>query len=431
MSIQQNFPGLSPSLSLNFARSKQLDSRVSFTRSSSATYMDAEGIIRIAPADSPRFDHAYDTSTGSFKSLGLLIEESRTNLLTYSEQIDDTSWTKSLSSVTANVGIAPNGTFSADLWTEDTTANDSHWVRKTVGLTSNVTYTFSTFIKRNGRDVTLQINNPSAAQSVVLFTWNLSNGTYTGVGTPAAYPGITGTAGSITSYPNNWYRISATFTAAVSGNSYFYIEGDANPTGIKTSTPKNTGDGTSGFYLWGAQVEQGSFPTSYIPTTAATVTRSADTAFITGTNFSSWFNQSEGTVFCSFKNNTIDFVTRRNVYSIVGSAGLGGIEIRSPNIGVNRLRFVYNENFNAIPNEFSASLSLRKTAFAYNQSVSVAYIDNQPVTPATTHTNDTSKDNLIFGNRADMAIDYLNGTISQLTYYPKRLTNDQLQNLTK
>jgi hypothetical protein len=81
MSISQNFPEEGPTLNLNFAGSRTLDPRITFTRTSSATYMGRDGLVKIAPANSARFDHRYNSTTGEVESLGLLVEESRSNLL--------------------------------------------------------------------------------------------------------------------------------------------------------------------------------------------------------------------------------------------------------------------------------------------------------------------------------------------------------------
>ena len=80
MSIQQNFPAISPSLSLNFARSKTLDPRITFTRTTSGTRTNERGLVEVVPANSPRFDHSYDPVSGTVRSLGLLVEEARSNL---------------------------------------------------------------------------------------------------------------------------------------------------------------------------------------------------------------------------------------------------------------------------------------------------------------------------------------------------------------
>jgi len=108
MAISQNFPSTRPSLNLNFARSQKLDPRITFTRTSSATRVNSDGLIEVVPANSPRFD--FDPVTG--ECLGLLIEEQRTNL--WNNSNDFTVWTKQTSGA-GSVGIAvTNATLSPD-----------------------------------------------------------------------------------------------------------------------------------------------------------------------------------------------------------------------------------------------------------------------------------------------------------------------------
>ena len=122
MSISQNFPNTRPSLNLNFARSKTLDPRITFTRTSTGTYVDEIGIIRYSSADEPRFDH--DPVTGECK--GLLIEESRQNLLTYSADISNAAWGKTNSSIGPTT-TAPDGTSTAYKLIENST-NGYHFI---------------------------------------------------------------------------------------------------------------------------------------------------------------------------------------------------------------------------------------------------------------------------------------------------------------
>ena len=105
MSISQNFPDEGPSLNLNFASSRILDPRITFTRTSTGTYTDKNGLVTIAPTDTPRFDHSYDGS--NVQSLGLLIEESRSNLVTYSEDYSINTTTIN-ASITTNTITAPD-----------------------------------------------------------------------------------------------------------------------------------------------------------------------------------------------------------------------------------------------------------------------------------------------------------------------------------
>jgi hypothetical protein len=228
----------------------------------------------------PRFDH--NPTTG--ESLGLLVEEARTNLLLRSEEFDNASWTKNAATITANATVSPNGTTTADKLVE-TAVNNSHWPGVlSLGLASNI-YTVSVYAKAAERTELSIFIDTSVTRRTAYF--NLSNGTLGAISV-----GITS---SIQSVGNGWYRCSITLSAAESLINVVYT----------TAVGGNNiylGDGTSGIYLWGAQLEAGAFPTSYIPTTTATVTRAADVATITGTNFSSWYNAANSSIFAEWKN---------------------------------------------------------------------------------------------------------------------------------
>lgn len=253
-----------PSLDLRFAENKSLNDAVSgqnlitFTRASSATFVNSQGLIQAAAANEPRFDHSPLTG----ESLGLPVEEARTNLLLRSEEFDNAAWNSSAGarSVTADAIASPSGTTTADRITADGT-NVPHFVSQTVTVT-NAAHACSVFTKA-GTSSTLVIRAFSALGGANVF-FNLSNGT---VGSTAL-----GGVGSIVAYPNGWHRCVMTFTPlAATGGLGLYIDDIA----------ANTATGT--LHLWGAQLELGAFPTSYIPTTSATVTRSADMADIINT----------------------------------------------------------------------------------------------------------------------------------------------------
>jgi hypothetical protein len=211
----------------------------------------------------PRFDH--DPTTG--ESLGLLVEEQRTNIFLQSERIDQSPWTLTLASVVAETSVLPNGGNSAYKLVPDS-GSGAGLCRQNPTLADNTVYTISIFAKAAGfSQFFIQLFDKAGtfAQSRTI---DLSTG------------GVSGseTGSSITSavnYGNGWYRLILANVNSLSGattpNVRFRVAG--------------TGDGTSGIYFWGAQLEAGSFPTSYIPTTAATATRAADVASISGSNF--------------------------------------------------------------------------------------------------------------------------------------------------
>ena len=269
-----DYPICRPSLDLDFTQ-EVLDPRITFSRGSIGTRVNRNRLIETISANQPRFD--YDPVTGECK--GLLIEESRSNSLLYSADTSNAAWGGKSTVIIGSTITAPDGTNTAYKVIENT-SNVIHNTNQSVGTISG-TYTVSCFVKAGERyRGYIQI---FGAGGNVRAAFNLKTGT------------ITGGSGTntITPYPNGWYRVTSTgtFTSATAA-CYLVIYND---NGVGTYT----GDGSSGLYFWGAQVEAGAFPTSYIPTTASTVTRTADLASITGTNFSSWYNSSEGTLYAS------------------------------------------------------------------------------------------------------------------------------------
>jgi hypothetical protein len=275
-SAELDYPTVLPTLDLDFANSKTLDPRITFTRASGGSYVGADGLIKYSGVNEARFDH--DPETG--ESLGLLIEEARTNLLLRSQEFDDAGWGKNNYSVTVNATIAPNGTLTADKLIP-INANTFHDIFRTPGLSLN-TYTFSIFAKAEEQSfIRLRIDDSVLSRNA---DFNLATGRVSS--------SVNVTSPTITPYPNGWYRCSITVTTNIINavvNSSF------------TGSFIYSGDGTSGIYIWGAQLEQGSFPTSYIPTIGSTRTRAADSASITGKNFTNFFNKNEGTTLITYR----------------------------------------------------------------------------------------------------------------------------------
>ncbi len=360
----------------------------------------------------PRFDH--NPTTG--ESLGLLVEESRTNLLLQSNQFD-TTWTNSSSSETAASGTAPDGTNTA--WelkdTSDVSAT-AHNLIQNLSYTTGTTYTFSVWMKA-GTLTEGGISVPSAAFGAVLINRvNLATGAV-----------ITTTAGAttvVTPFANGWYRVSltATATATASGN-----------TQIRPMNGGTTyiGTGTGTVLIWGAQLEAGSFPTSYIPTTTATVTRSADVASITGANFSSWYRQDEGTVFAETR---LQSTVARN------AAGIDLNDNSTNNRSIFRAfttgsfdQYIARSGGSTVATIASAnlpSLLLRKSAIAYR--VDDFALTAEGLAPNT----DTSGAvpvgvNQAFIGSALSGTEFLGGHVRRLTYWPQRLSNTTLQQITQ
>jgi hypothetical protein len=390
---------------------------VTFSRATTATYFNSLGVLTTAGNNVARFD--YDPST--LAAQGLLIEEQRTNLCLQSADFG-TTWTVSGASISTNTIISPAATLTGDSLVEDTSAGSGHRVAQIVTADPTVTYTATCYVKAAGRTwARLLIDDNSGNGCSGWF--NLSTGV---VGSTANAGTGSGAAISITAAGNGWYRCVLTGKPATFNNSNvrFLISG---ATGDLVST--YTGDGTTSVYLWGAQLEAGAFATSYIPTTTTALTRNADAASMTGTNFSSWYNQTEGTVYVDVLSAPVNTIAqqawylsdgtsnntmflRRNTGGFVGAAVLVSAVLQgdiSSGGGV-------------------AGSAAYKTAFAYKIN-DLAISTNSNVAGTDTSASIPTVDRLALGINV-ASTQSLNGYIRRITYYPARLVNAQLQALT-
>lgn len=405
-----------PTLDLNFIGASSLDSRVTFTRASTATYFDSAGTLQTAAINAPRFD--YNPST--LAARGLLIEEQRTNLLTYSEQFDNAAWTKSNASITADAATSPAGTATADKLVEDT-ATSSHFVRQNATGVVGTSYTSTVFVKAAERTAGVLVHFDGAVFCGVSI--NLSTGV---LSSPPVDLGVTDALATATvqNCGNGWYRVSVTRTQAVTTTIQTRIVTQNGANGLYT------GNGTSGLYVWGAQLEAGAFPTSYIPTVAATVTRSADIASMTGTNFSSWYNAVAGTLFAQAQLAAgISATTPAAFISVDDNTSNNRIQLRRQSPGtIGDLRFVSSGgNFTGTATS-GTLLGSNKQIYAATASDQAGAVNGvlmtgiTPVTPMPTVTQ------MQIGQGPNSAV--LNGYIQRITYYPTRLPNATLQALT-
>ena len=235
-----------------------------FTRSTTATYFDVDGVMQTAAIDVPRI--GYDPVTHAHT--GLILEAAATNLLVRSKEFDNGSWTKSESTFTANAVTAPDGTTTADKMVESTTASAYHYSYQGVSKSASaIQYTYSIYVKNAGRELVVNVTSDGGSNGVGLH-FNPSTGVITSAA--STFGTYTGASGSAISIGNGWYRVTLTFTTNTA------VLFSPQHTLHNGSSTTYTGDGASGIYLWGAQLETGSTATSYIPTTSAQVTRAAD-----------------------------------------------------------------------------------------------------------------------------------------------------------
>ena len=326
----------------------------------------------------PRFD--YNPST--LAARGLLIEESRTNLCLWSQQFANAAW-QSRSYVTDNFATAPDGTTTAARINSNMASDN---VVQFISVTASTTYTYSFYSRNNGGTTSnYRIYNQSGLADIVPLTSYFSQ--------------INGTTFSL---------ISVTFTTPVACTQVaVYVSAGNGP--------------TENVIVWGAQLELGAFATSYIPTAAASVTRAADSVTMTGTNFSSWYNQSEGTFVANFALPFVDNDSPR-VIGFDTAAGATPMYLSGSSVTL----------FNSVVNGASAAgvstSATNKAALGYTDGVSNSMcVGGGTVGNSATDYNLGTPTALNLGSGAGS---YLNGWIASLTYYNTRLPNATLQSLT-
>jgi hypothetical protein len=258
------------------------DGDFTHSRGSTATRVNKDGLIESVANNVPRLD--YPLSSGVVGDCPhLLLEPSRTNDIEYTEQFNNSYWTKSQASITDNDTISPDGSQTADKLVEDSSTN-FHRVFRSITTTA-ATYTFSVFAKAAEREFLVLRNELSGSNINACF--NLTSGSI-------SYNGFSGTA-KMENFGNGWFRCSVTETDPSGGSTPFSIL-LSNSAVTNNTIPSYTGDGSSGLHLWGAQLEEGSYLTSYIPWDGSgTTTRSADVCSGSGT--SAEFNDTESSLF--------------------------------------------------------------------------------------------------------------------------------------
>jgi hypothetical protein len=357
----------------------------------------------------PRFD--YDPETLAPK--GLLIEEQRTNLLLYSEDLS-TVWNLGTGTVQSNTWTAPTGNLTGDIFT---IGSDSTTPSQSTTITASATYTLSFFVSKPLTTAAfLRLRFGTAAGSISAFvdTSTMSFG--------VVQAGIV--ANYIKQIQNNIYQVSVRFTygATDGGSRSLAISGVVANNSSVPDTGKNIA-------IWGIQYELGAFPTSYIPTTSATVTRAADNASMVGSNFSSWYNQSEGTVYCTSDSPLTTTTAQMNWYINDGNTNNTMFNRKNPS-NLNATAVVSGGVTQGDITSFSAitAYSTVKSAFAYKLNDLAISVNGASVGTDLAATIPTV-DRIHLGQNISNG-QILNGHIQSIKYYPTRLPNGTLQGLT-
>jgi hypothetical protein len=407
------------------------------SRASTATYFDTDGVMQTAAVDEARY--TYNPADLTAPATLLLEHTAATNKLTYSEEFDNVAWTKQRITIVPNAAVASDGTLTADKLVESTDTGE-HYAQQTVTVSAATTYTNSWYVQAAELDsFRIRIySSPTTADNVNVDFKGLSLG-LSSVVAPASFGSAAVIDSGSQDVGGGVYRLWVTFNMGNSDTSVL-CRGLLLNSIYATSY---TGDGTSGLYIWGAQLEEGTYPTSYIPTTSAPVTRAADiststattraadVAYIDGTDFSDFYNQQEGTVVVGFDKNSLEESkylasltdgTTANQINFFWNSGQDLYSlIKKDNIEFNAQKLLDSDDFES-KKLYYCALSISNTTMlsAFEGASQVDTIDITPV----------PVNRLVLGNNYGLSYYALNGHIRHLAYYPKALTDNNLIALT-
>jgi hypothetical protein len=374
----------------------------SFSRDTSGTVVNKDGLIETVGSGEPRIDFK-DNTKGA-----LLLEPQRTNYLTQSNQFD-TTW--SLDNITISSNETGVGE-SVDAWKLiPSTVNTSHRIKNSVSGTQNLAVTLSVYAKADGYNFLRISENGSTGDYA---TFNLLDG---------IVENNTSSEAKIESVGNGWYRCSSSIIATTSHRFDMYVMQSA------TIQEPWSGDGTSGIYIQYAQLEQGSYATSYIPTSgqANGVTRSGDSSSQTVPD--GVIGQTEGTMFVDF--------------NIKTGQGIGGIiELINPSDVSSRVLLwdatALNNNINLVAffSAKSSSITLNnvsignhKAVLIYSNSFTKFFLDGVKIGEQASN-NPYSNMNKIDFNHTSGGVNFQKKTIKDVKLYNNALTDQEAIALT-
>lgn len=376
-----------------------------FSRASTATRVNKDGLIETVGSDVPRLN--YPMIDGVVSGCpSLLLEPSRTNIGLYSEEFDNSYWTKSNLSVSANDSVSPDGSENADKITENT-SNAAHTITRFANIPAG-TYTLSVFFKYAGKRY-VGLGSASGATATAIF--DLQEGVIV-----RATEGVV-IGSQMQYYGNGWYRCVVLISSGLLSSGIFLLDDSLNRS--------YTGDGTSSIYIWGLQLEQGSYPTSYIPTQGSIVTRSAETC--TGAGTSDTFNDSEGVLMAEISALDLSDTSSRRL-GITKNLTFEGVRLQLGDGDISAT--VYD----GTTNQYSKSVNIdnsifHKVALKYKTNDFALWIDGIEYHPQ------SSGSTFVNGTLDDISFDYVNSNFffaktKQLQYFDTALTDSELEELT-
>jgi hypothetical protein len=412
------------------------------SRGSSGTYYGSDGLIKTAVSGEARYQY---NPQNLVAPPVLLAEVSRTNLLLYSNSFGTAPWTLENATLSANniQTASPDGTTNSTVLIEAGTTG-LHSLKQDITTTVDSTYVFSVYVKEYARgNIRMQLA-AAGFGTLQYVNFNVTTGV---VGSTSGSP-----KGHMLYVGNGWYRCHLTTpkaTAAVATTATIYLADASNQASY-------TGDSVSGIFLWGAQIEEGVIShgftaTSYISTGAAQVTRSADTytstahsraqdvMVLTGSNFTSWYNKYQGTFVWSGDVSQQNRMMGFRVFDTTNTSLRGiGLQI-DPRYGANAAYFISrnDDGVGSVTSPGSITnnqIITAATSYSNTSNVIAASFFGSTATDTAGAFAFGTENKLDIGGRfliTGTASSNYNGHQRKLVYYPVKVTNDQLSNLTK
>jgi len=367
----------------------------------------------------PRFDH--DPVTLACK--GLLIEEARTNLTLQSST--STGWTTASATQTNNNTTSPDGSTNATRVVATSASFVSHALQSaSTTISVGVSHSCSIYVKQGVQRyvyVTYVNFTGNEFHSACIVDLETGSITQTKIGTSA-----TSGSASISSAGNGWYRVVIP-NVVLTGITAAFVEVGSSQSGTGLGnfgrpTTAFAGDTSSHWFVWGGQIEAGSFPTSYIPTLAASVVRSADVCSIDGSNFSSIWNGVDATVF--FRGSRIAAQTGQNSWSLSSSTLATNINLNrgatTENIGAAGAAIIFSTGISG-SSEYKVATAIKSGDYAASFNGAAALTSSNAF--------------VLTLNKMNIGTNYplngqLNGWIHSIKFYKKRLSNAKITQLT-
>jgi len=356
---------------------------LTWTRASTALRTNSSGLLESMGSGVPRLSYMYGSCPA------LLLEPQRTNLALYSEQFDNASWLKGNTTATANTTISPDGTTNADTITIQTTSGNN--LRQNITVTANTTYTFSFYALRGtATDLRYSVFNFSGGSDIVAVTSYYSQTNST-----------------------TWSRITVTFTT---------------PTGCTSIGvyPVRDTTSTGTFFIWGAQLELGAYPTTYIPTTTASATRVADSFSRNNIYTNGLITSSGGTWFVELRGNVAYTRDSNNGIFIGDTASINTgnqLTIRNASVSAS-VRLSIFKYISAVGTQiFTTTTDTVKIAIKWDGTSADVFVNGTKVVSATSFTT-TIMENLL-GSGAGIPV-----FIQAMAIYPSPLSDTDCTTLT-